>query len=107
MARGRIAARTLIALAIAAPAEAGLWGDLKHSFGTAVDNAKRDGAKAVDAIGDAAGGAVDAAADGAQNAADYVAGDQGTAEDSASHPIDGTEEPITDGSKQLTKQPKE
>ena len=76
MTRGRIVALTLIVLAIAAPAEAGFWGDLKHSFGTAVDNAKRDGAKAIDAISDAAGGAADAVADGAKNAADYVAEDQ-------------------------------
>jgi len=50
-----------VVFAAAPPAEAGFWGDLKQSFGTAVDNAQRDGAKAVDAV-----------VEGAESAADLV-----------------------------------
>ena len=103
---GRTAVLAIVTLAVAAPAEAGFWGDLKQSFGTAVDNAERDGAKAADAISEATGDAANAVADGAKSAADYVTGDSETAEDPASQPVDSTAEPVTDGSKQLSKQPK-
>ena len=87
------AAVLIVAFGAAPPAEAGFWGDLKQSFGTAVDNAERDGAKAVEAVGEAAG-----------SAAYYVAGESGSAEAPAAQPLDSTPEPVTDGSKQLSKQ---
>ncbi len=101
-----IAVAAIMALVVAPAAEAGFWGDLKQSFGTAVDNAERDGAKAVEAVGEAAGDAADAVVEGAGNAADYVAGDSGSAEDPAAQPVDNTADPVADGSKQLTKQAK-
>ncbi|MCH8167830.1 MAG: hypothetical protein IIC03_07860 [Proteobacteria bacterium] len=82
-----------VVFAAAPPAEAGFWGDLKQSFGTAVDNAQREGAEAVDAVTGGAG-------DGASQA-----GDSGSAADPAAQPLDNPGEPVTDGSKQLSKQP--
>ena len=90
-----IAVAALIGLGAAAPAEAGFWGDLKQSFGTAVDNARRDGAKAVDAV-----------VEGAESATDLVTGDSESAEAPAAQPLDSTAEPVADGSKQLSKQTK-
>ncbi len=84
-----------VVFAAAPPAEAGFWGDLKQSFGTAVDNAQRDGAKAVDAV-----------VEGAESAADLVTGDSESAEAPAAQPLDSTAEPVADGSKQLSKQTK-
>ncbi len=98
----RIVIAAAVALAVA-PAEAGFWGDLKRSFGTAVDNAERGGAKAVDAAGEVAGDAADAVAEGAERAADFVTGDSTGAE---TQPVDNTVEPVADGSKRLSKQPR-
>ena len=84
-----------VVFAAAPPAEAGFWGDLEQSFGTAVDNAQRDGAKAVDAV-----------VEGAESAADLVPGDSESAEAPAAQPLDSTAEPVADGSKQLSKQTK-
>ncbi len=94
-----IAASVVLIVALggaAPPAEAGFWGDLKRSFGTAVDNAQRDGAEVVDAV-----------TEGAESAADLVTGDSEGAEAPAAQPLESTTEPVTDGSKQLSKQPKE
>ena len=88
-----IAVAALIGLGAATPAEAGFWGDRKQSFGPAGDNAQRDGAEAVDA---GPGGAGDGASQ---------AGDSGSAADPAAQPLDNPGEPVTDGSKQLSKQP--
>ena len=82
----------IMALAATSGAEAGFWGDLKQSFGTAVDNAKRDGARAADAV-----------AEGAEDAVDYVAGDSENTDPQA---VDDTADPVADEPKQLTKQPK-
>ncbi len=90
-----IAVVAIVAFVVAPPAEAGFWGDLKQSFGTAVDNAQRDGAKAVDAV-----------VEGAESAADLVTGDSESAEAPAAQPLDSTAEPVADGSKQLSKQTK-
>jgi hypothetical protein len=90
-----IAVAAIVAFVVAPPAEAGFWGDLKQSFGTAVDNAQRDGAKAVDAV-----------VEGAESAADLVTGDSESAEAPAAQPLDSTAEPVADGSKQLSKQTK-
>ena len=91
-----------VALGAAPPAEAGFWGDLKQSLGTAVDNAQRDGAKAIDAItGD--GGDADSAPDLDTGES---AGAPETAEAPVARPLDSTAEPVTDGSKQLSKQPR-
>ena len=55
-----IAVAAIMALGVAPPVEAGFWGDIKQSFGAAVDNAQRDGAEAVDAVSGEAGDAADA-----------------------------------------------
>ncbi len=104
----RIIAVALVGtLGAAPPAEAGFWGDLRQSFGTAVDNAQRDGAEAIDAI---TGGGGDAAAGGTESAADRdteeSAGAPETAEAPVARPLDSSAEPVADGSKQLSKQPK-
>ncbi len=67
-----IAVAALMALGVAPAAEAGFWGDLKRSFGTAVDNAQHDGAEAVDAVSKGAGDAADAVVEGTESAADFV-----------------------------------
>ncbi len=90
-----IAVAAIVAFVVAPPAEAGFWGDLKQSFGTAVDNALRDGAKAVDAV-----------VEDAESTADLVIGDSESAEAPAAQPLDSTAEPVADGSKQLSKQTK-
>ena len=90
-----IAVAAIVAFVVAPPAEAGFWGDLEQSFGTAVGNARRDGAKAVDAV-----------VEGAESAADLVTGDSESAEAPAAQPLDSTAEPVADGSKQLSKQTK-
>ena len=95
-----IAVATFVALAVAAPAEAGFWGDLKRSFGSAVDNAERDGAEAIDAI---TGDDGNAAAEGAESAPESPAPE--SAEAPAARPVDGAAEPVAAGSKQLSKQP--
>ncbi len=84
-----------VVFAAAPPAKAGFWGDLEQSFGTAVGNARRDGAKAVDAV-----------VEGAESTADLVTGDSESAEAPAAQPLDSTAEPVADGSKQLSKQTK-
>ena len=98
-----IAVAALMALVVAPPAEAGFWGDLKRSFGTAIDNAQRDGAEVVDAVSKEAGNSADAVVEGAESAAEFVTGDTTNAD---SQPVDNTDEPATDGSKQLSKQSK-
>jgi hypothetical protein len=98
-----IAVAAIMALGVAPAAEAGFWGDLKQSFGTAVDNAGHDGADAVDAVFKGAGDAADAVVEGAESAADFVTGDSANAD---SQPVDNTADPVADGSKQLTKQAK-
>ena len=97
----KFAIAAAVVLGLAAPAEAGFWGDLKRSFGTAVDNAQHDGAEAADAVGEAAGDAADAVVEGAGSAADFVTGDSEGAEAPAAQPPDST----AGGSKQLSKQP--
>ena len=89
------------ALGAAAPAEAGFWGDLKQSFGAAVDNAQRDGAEAIDAI---TGDDRDAAIEGAQSAPESPAPE--TAETPVARPDDDTAGAVTAASKQLSKQPR-
>ena len=90
----------IVALGMAPPAEAGFWGDLKRSLGTAVDNARHDGAEAIDAItGDGDGTT-------ALDAGEF-AGAPETAKAPAARPLDSPAEPVTDGAKQLTKQPKQ
>ena len=93
MIRTRLALIAIIALGVSTPAEAGFWSDLKRSFGTAIDNAGHDGARAADAVGDAAVDAAEAVSDGAGSAADYVAGDSGSAETATPQHIDNTEQP--------------
>ena len=80
-----IAVAAIVAFVVAPPAEAGFWGDLKQSFGTAVDNARREGA---------------------ESAAQLVTGDSESAEAPAAQPLDSTAEPVADGSKQLSTQSK-
>ena len=91
-----IAVAAILALVVAPPAGAGFWGDIKQSFGTAIDNAQRDGAEAVDAVSREAGDAADAVVE-------FVIRDATNAD---SQPVDNTDEPATDGSKQLSKQSK-
>jgi hypothetical protein len=98
-----IAVAAILALGVAPPAEAGFWGDLKRSFGTAVDNAQHDGAEAVDAVSKGAGDAADAVVEGTESAADFVTGDSANAD---SQPVDNTDELATEESKQLSKQSK-
>ena len=74
-----IAIAAAVMLGAAAPVEAGFWGDLKRSFGTAVDNAQHDGAEAADAVGEAVQDAADAVVEGAGSAADLVTGDSASA----------------------------
>ena len=105
MIRARLVLMAIVALGVSAPAEAGFWGDLKRSFGTAVDNAGHDGAKAVDAVGDAAGDAADAVSDGAGSAADYVDGNSGSNKDTAPQHVDNTAVPVPDNPDQLSTQP--
>jgi len=100
------AVAAILAFGVSTPAEAGFWGDLKQSFGTALDNAGQDGAKAVDAVGEAAGDAADAVVEGAESAVDYVTGESGSAENPAAEAIHNTTEPVADGPKQLSKQSK-
>ena len=90
-----------MALGAAAPAEAGFWGDLRGSFGTAVDNAERDGAEVIDAI---TGDDGNAAVEGADSAPESPAPE--TAEAPVARPLDGTAGPVTAESKQLSKQPR-
>ncbi len=91
-----IAVAAILALVVAPPAKVGFWGDIKQSFGAAVDNAQRDGAEAVDAVSREAGDAADAVVE-------FVTGDTTNAD---SQPVDNTDQPATDGSKQLSKQSK-
>ena len=98
-----IAVAAIVALVVAPPAEAGFWGNLKQSFGTAIDNTRRGGAEAVNAVSEEAGDAADAVVEGAESAAEFVTGDATNAD---SQPIDNTDQPATDGSKQLSKQSK-
>ena len=97
-----IAIAAAVVLGVAAPAEAGFWGDLKRSLGTAADNARHDGAKAADAVGEAAGDAADAVVEGAGSVADLFTGDSESAEVQA---VDGTAEPVAGEPKKLSKQP--
>ena len=99
--RSTIAA--LLALGVAAPAEAGFWGDLKRSFGTAVDDVQHDGGHVIDKITGDGGDASDAAVGSEQSAPDNGTGDSADAD---SQPVDNTAKPVTDGSKQLSKLPK-
>ena len=95
----RIAIAAALMLGLAAPAEAGFWGDLKQSFGTAVDNARHDGAEAIDAI----------TGDGDSTPAPDTgepAGAPETAEAPVARPLDSPVEPVTDGAKRLSKQSK-
>jgi hypothetical protein len=86
---------TTAALALAAPqaARAGFWGDLKHSLGQAADNAERDGARAIDAIGEGAG-----------NAADHVTGGPGGPAEAAPQPVARPDPAAKDLSKDPAKQ---
>jgi hypothetical protein len=86
----RLVTAAAFAMMAAAPAQAGFWGDLKEGIGTAADNIKRDGAKAADAVGDAAG-----------DAADYVTGDS---EPAATGAVETSPEPVAKGT---TPQPTE
>lgn len=74
-------------------AQAGFWSDLKQSFGAAVDNAERDGAKAARAVGKAAGNAADTVVDGAESAADLVARDPESGDPQA---VENIDEPMAD-----------
>jgi hypothetical protein len=107
MIRARLALMAIIALGFSTPAEAGFWGDLKRSFGTAVDNAGHDGEKAADAVGDAAGDAADAVSDGAESAVDYVDGDTGSTGNATPQHVDNTEQPVTNNPDQLSTQPEQ
>ena len=97
----------IAALAAATPAEAGFWGDLKRSFGTAVDNAQHDGAKAIDAItGDGGNAAADPGTGASAGAPETATAPAARPLDGpAEQPLDGPADPVSDGSKQLSKQP--
>ena len=103
-----IAISAILALAAAAPAGAGFWGDLKRSFGTAVDNAQHDGAHAAEAVGEAAGDAADAVVEGTGSAVDYVTGDSAAAPEGAevlaAQPPDDMAEPVSGAPKPILKQ---
>ncbi len=96
-----IAVAIVVALGAAPPAEAGFWGDLKQSLGTAVDNAQHEGAEVIDAI-TGGGGDTDSAPDLDTGES---AGAPETAEAAVARPLDSTAEPVADASKQLSKQP--
>ena len=102
--RFAIAASMALAVtpAMTTPAQAGFWGNLKQSFGTAVDNAERDGAKAAKAVGEAAGDAADAVVDSAESAAEFVTGDR---ESGNPQTVENTDEPTAEEPEQLTEQP--
>jgi hypothetical protein len=84
-----IAAALALAVPLTAPqaARAGFWSDLNRSLGAAAGNARRDGARAADAIGEGASDAADAVVEGAERAADFVSGNSGGPADTAPQPV--------------------